>query len=236
MKTKRDTFLRIQQSEEQHVPDQQTDNQDRDGQLEMFDNRMLSREARSSHKIIGQIFDTYWLVQYNDSLYIIDQHAAHEKVLYERMMKEFQDKRIISQYLNPPIVVTLTNQEEDLLQSHMDVFESFGFEITPFGGRDYQISAMPDNLYGVASSEIFVEILDHLEDSGNKTLDVFTGKLASMSCKAAVKGNHKLSLPEVDALIDELLTLDNPYHCPHGRPTIISMSRYELEKKFKRIV
>ncbi len=226
----------IQQSEEQHVPDQQTDNQDRDGQLEMFDNRMLSREARSSHKIIGQIFDTYWLVQYNDSLYIIDQHAAHEKVLYERMMKEFQDKRIISQYLNPPIVVTLTNQEEDLLQSHMDVFESFGFEITPFGGRDYQISAMPDNLYGVASSEIFVEILDHLEDSGNKTLDVFTGKLASMSCKAAVKGNHKLSLPEVDALIDELLTLDNPYHCPHGRPTIISMSRYELEKKFKRIV
>lgn len=205
-------------------------------QMNLFDNRLLSKEARSSHKIIGQVFDTYWLVQYDDSLYIIDQHAAHEKVLYERMMKNYQDKEITSQYLSPPLIVTLQNQEAELLQKYRDVFASFGFEIEPFGGKEYQISAIPANLYGVASSELFIEILDHLEETGAKTLDVITEKLASMSCKAAVKGNHRLSRVEVEALIDELLTLENPYNCPHGRPTIISMPRYELEKKFKRIV
>lgn len=205
-------------------------------QMDLFDNRLLSKEARSSHKIIGQVFDTYWLVQYDDSLYIIDQHAAHEKVLYERMMKGYQNKEITSQYLSPPLIVTLQNQEAELLQKYRDVFASFGFEIEPFGGKEYQISAIPANLYGVASSELFIEILDHLEETGTKTLDVITEKLASMSCKAAVKGNHRLSSVEVEALIDELLTLENPYNCPHGRPTIISMPRYELEKKFKRIV
>ena len=205
-------------------------------QLELFDNRLLSKEAKVSHRILGQIFDTYWLVQYDDSLYIIDQHAAHEKVLYERMMKEFREKKIISQYLSPPLIVTLQNQEAELLQKQMELFRSFGFEVEPFGGKEYQISAVPDNLYGIASSELFLEILDHLEDAGAKTSDLISEKLASMSCKAAVKGNHKLSTAEVEALIDELLTLENPYNCPHGRPTIISMSRYELEKKFKRIV
>ena len=205
-------------------------------QLELFDNRLLSKEARISHRILGQVFDTYWLVQYGDNLYIIDQHAAHEKVLYERMMAEFREKKIISQYVSPPLIVTLQSQEADLLKRHQKVFESFGFEIEPFGGKEYQISAVPDNLYGIASSELFLEILDHLEDCGGKTADLISEKLASMSCKAAVKGNHKLSTAEVEALIDELLTLENPYNCPHGRPTIISMSRYELEKKFKRIV
>lgn len=209
---------------------------EKEEQLELFDNRMLSEDARISHKIVGQIFDTYWLVQYEDSLYIIDQHAAHEKVLYERMMKDYKNKEIISQYLSPPLIVTLQNQEAELLQKYHEIFESFGFEIEPFGGKEFQISAIPNNLYGVASSELFIEILDHLEDTGSKTLDMITEKLASMSCKAAVKGNHKLSGAEVEALIDELLTLENPYNCPHGRPTIISMSRYELEKKFKRIV
>lgn len=205
-------------------------------QMELFDGRLLSREARSSHKIIGQIFDTYWLVQYDDSLYIIDQHAAHEKVLYERMMKDFKEKQITSQLLSPPVIVTLQNHEIELLERYADLFANFGFEIEPFGGKEYQISAVPDNLYGVASDQLFLEILDSLEDSGGRTLDVISEKLASMSCKAAVKGNHRLSAPEIESLIDELLTLENPYNCPHGRPTIISMSRYELEKKFKRIV
>lgn len=205
-------------------------------QLELFDDKMLSKEARSSYKIVGQIFDTYWLVQYDDSLYIIDQHAAHEKVLYERMMKEYKNKEVTSQYLSPPLIVTLQNQEAELLQKYQEIFKGFGFEIEPFGGKEFQISSIPHNLYGVASSELFIEILDHLEETGNKTLDMITEKLASMSCKAAVKGNHRLSGAEVEALIDELLTLENPYNCPHGRPTIISMSRYELEKKFKRIV
>lgn len=209
---------------------------EKEEQLELFDNRLLSKDARIAHKIVGQLFDTYWLVQYEDSLYIIDQHAAHEKVLYERMMNDYKNKEITAQYMSPPLIVTLQNQEAELLQKYQELFENFGFEIEPFGGKEYQISAVPSNLYGVASSELFIEILDHLEDTGTKTLDMITEKLASMSCKAAVKGNHRLSGVEVEALIDELLTLENPYNCPHGRPTIISMSRYELEKKFKRIV
>lgn len=224
------------QPESQSEVQTQIEKVDKEEQLELFDNRLLSKDARISHKIVGQIFDTYWLVQYDDSLYIIDQHAAHEKVLYERMMKEYKNKEITAQYMSPPLIVTLQNQEAELLQKYQELFESFGFEIEPFGGKEYQISAVPSNLYGVASSELFIEILDHLEDTGSKTLDMITEKLASMSCKAAVKGNHRLSGVEVEALIDELLTLENPYNCPHGRPTIISMSRYELEKKFKRIV
>ncbi|MDD3279572.1 MAG: DNA mismatch repair endonuclease MutL [Lachnospiraceae bacterium] len=205
-------------------------------QMELFDDKVLSKKARISYKIIGQLFDTYWLMQYEENLYIIDQHAAHEKVLYERMMAGYQQKTIHAQMVSPPVVVTLTLPESELLEKYVDVFARFGFEIENFGGREFQITAVPDNLYGIATDEIFREILDHLEDTGSRTLDAIGEKIASMSCKAAVKGNHRLSLAEVEALFDELLTLENPYNCPHGRPTIISMSKYELEKKFKRIV
>ena len=205
-------------------------------QLELFDGKMLSKEARTAHKIIGQVFDTYWLVQFGDHLYIIDQHAAHEKVLYEKMMREYRGKQILSQFLSPPLIVTLQTQEAELVKRYGDVFASFGFAIEPFGGKEYQISAVPANLYGIATDELFLELLDHLEEGGGRGEQLISERLASMSCKAAVKGNSRLSRPEVEALIDELLTLENPYNCPHGRPTIISMSKYELEKKFKRIV
>ena len=205
-------------------------------QLQLFQDPLLSEQARRHHKIIGQVFDTFWLVQYQDNLYIIDQHAAHEKVLFERMMKNYQEKNILSQMVSPPLIVTLTAQEAELLEKYEDIFTGFGYEISPFGGREYAINAVPHNLYGIASQDLFVEVLDHLEEVGEKPLDIITEKLASMSCKAAVKGNHALSFQEVERLIDELLTLEDPYHCPHGRPTIISISRQEMEKKFKRIV
>ena len=203
----------------------------------LFSERFLSEQARTAHRIIGQVFETYWLVEYGDKLYIIDQHAAHEKVNFERMMKRLREKKPASQYLNPPILLTLTADEARVLEEHMSYFEKLGYVISSLGDRDYSISAIPTDLPELSKKELLLEILDELTDeAGMTTPDTIYDKIASMSCKAAVKGNNKLSLMEADALIGELLTLENPYACPHGRPTIISMSKTELEKKFKRIV
>lgn len=206
-------------------------------QLELFDNRLLSKEARIHHRIIGQLFDTYWLVEYDNKFYIIDQHAAHEKVLYERFLKEFAKKEILSQMISPPSLISLNLQESNLLKANLEIFREFGFEISEFGGKEYSIHAVPANIYGVSVQELFIQILDSLEQEHvSKTPDILAERIATAACKAAVKGNNRLSVKEADALIDELLSLENPYNCPHGRPTIISMTKYELEKKFKRIV
>ena len=206
-------------------------------QMELFDGKLLSQEARSRHRIIGQVFDTYWLVQMEDKLYIIDQHAAHEKVLYERIVAQIRRREVTSQLMSPPLIISLNLQEQEKLKRYLDVFASLGFEIEAFGGNEYSIRSVPQNLYGLTRREMFTEILDHLDDNpSDTTLEVLSDRLATMACKAAVKGNTSLSAQEARALIDELLELENPYTCPHGRPTIISMSRYELEKKFKRIV
>lgn len=206
-------------------------------QLELFEERLLAPESRSRHRLIGQLFDTYWLVQFEDNFYIIDQHAAHEKVYYERFVKQFQSQNIQSQYVSPPLIVSLSLEEENLLKANKKYFRDFGFEIEPFGGREYSISAVPSSLLGMTEEELFLEMLDHLTADGSKdAFEIFASRLATMACKAAVKGNHSMSPQEADKLIDELLTLDNPYNCPHGRPTIIAMSKTEIEKKFKRIV
>ena len=206
-------------------------------QLELFEERLLAPESRSRHRLIGQLFDTYWLVQFEDNFYIIDQHAAHEKVYYERFVKQFQSQNIQSQYVSPPLIVSLSLEEENLLKANEKYFRDFGFEIEPFGGREYSISAVPSSLLGMTEEELFLEMLDHLTADGSKdAFEIFASRLATMACKAAVKGNHSMSPQEADKLIDELLTLENPYNCPHGRPTIIAMSKTEIEKKFKRIV
>ncbi len=206
-------------------------------QMDLFDGKLLSPEAKKHHKIIGQVFDTYWLVQMEDKLYIIDQHAAHEKVLYERIVKEMKERNVSSQIVSPPIIISLNLEEQEKMKKYQNIFKTLGFEIGSFGGREYSIRAVPQNLFGMTEQGFFIEVLDHLEeDPSSKTLDVLSDRMATMACKAAVKGNQKLSLRETEALIDELLQLENPYNCPHGRPTIISMTKYELEKKFKRIV
>ena len=206
-------------------------------QLELFHEKLLAPESRSRHKLIGQLFDTYWLVEFENQFYIIDQHAAHEKVNYERFVKRFKEQTIESQYLSPPLVVTLNMEEQARLKANEEYFRQYGFEIEPFGGREYCISAVPSNLYGFHEEELFLEMLDNLGGEGSKdAFNLFTTRLATMACKAAVKGNHQMSALEADKLIDELLTLDNPYNCPHGRPTIIAMTKTEIEKKFKRIV
>lgn len=207
-------------------------------QLDLFGEKLLKREVKAEYKLIGQVFDTYWLVEFQDSLYIIDQHAAHERVLYERTLKEMKNREFTSQYLSPPIILSLSMQEAELLNEHMERFARIGFEIEPFGGDEYAVRAVPDNLFSIAKKELLMEMLDGLSDgvSTAMTPELIDEKVASMSCKAAVKGNNRLSAMEVDSLIGELLELENPYHCPHGRPTIIAMTKRELEKKFKRIV
>ena len=207
-------------------------------QLDFFEEKLLIKKAAQEYKIIGQLFETYWLVEFHEQLYIIDQHAAHERVLYEKTLRGMKDREFTSQYLSPPIILNLSMQEEEALNTHMDIFTNIGFEIEPFGGDSYAIRAVPDNLFSIAKRELFTEMLDQLVDGIHSSLapDIVAEKVASMSCKAAVKGNSRLSAAEVETLIGELLELENPYHCPHGRPTIIAMTKRELEKKFKRIV
>ncbi|MCI8858864.1 MAG: DNA mismatch repair endonuclease MutL [Lachnospiraceae bacterium] len=209
-------------------------------QRELFqetNRKLLDSSSQKEYRMIGQLFDTYWLVEFDGQLYIIDQHAAHEKVLYERTMKTLDAKEFTSQVIYPPILLTLNMQEESLLKKYLDYFHKLGFEVEHFGGKEYSVTAVPANLFGLNGEELMIEILDSLSEfHGRETPQVIMEKIASMSCKAAVKGNQKLSRQEIEALIADLLTLDNPYHCPHGRPTIISMSKYELEKKFKRVL
>ncbi len=207
-------------------------------QLDLFKEKLLSKESIIEHKIIGQVFDTYWLVEFNEQLYIIDQHAAHERVLYEKTLQGMKERDYTSQYLSPPIILNLSMQEEEVLKEHMDTFSGIGFEIEPFGEASYAVRAIPDNLFGIAKKELLIEMLDSLVEGLHSSVapDMIAEKVASMSCKAAVKGNSRLSAAEVEVLIGELLQLDNPYHCPHGRPTIIAITKRELEKKFKRIV
>lgn len=206
-------------------------------QMNLFEEKFLSVENRSRYHIIGQVFDTYWMVQFEDKLFIIDQHAAHEKVKYERLMRQFREKSVVSQTLMPPVIVSLSAQEELLLQEYRETFVQLGFEIEAFGGSEYALRSVPVDIYGCSEREMFLEVLDELDSGVSRgSFQVIEEKIASMSCKAAVKGNNRLSRDEAQRLIDELLTLENPYNCPHGRPTIITMTKYEMEKKFKRIV
>lgn len=206
-------------------------------QMNLFEEKILTADARNQYRILGQIFDTYWLISFKDKLLFVDQHAAHEKVKYERLVKELEQKQVSMQTVNPPAVLSLTGKEEELLNEYRDYFEQLGFEIEDFGGGSFALRCVPADLYGCNEKQLFTEIMDELSENPMKGApDVILHKLASMACKSAVKGNSSMKTQEMEALIDELLTLDNPYHCPHGRPTVISMSKYEIEKKFKRVV
>ncbi|MDD7643360.1 MAG: DNA mismatch repair endonuclease MutL [bacterium] len=239
---------REQPQNEQPKPEQPKPEQPQSRQLEMTDvfreengyqTNFIEEAKKSNIRIIGQLFDTYWLTEVDDKLYIIDQHAAHEKVLFERNMKTFATRDYTSQQVSPPIILSLSMQEQNALNENIEELKNIGFEINEFGGREYAIVAVPDNLYHLDAKQLFLELLDDMvteTGSGRATTEMIWNKVATASCKAAIKGNQRISRGEIEELIKELLTLDNPYHCPHGRPTMISMSRYEIEKKFKRIV
>lgn len=206
-------------------------------QASFFDDKFLSESARIKHRLIGQVFGTYWLIEYDNNLYIMDQHAAHEKVKYEELMSQLDSKEVFSQQLMPPMVVTVSYAEREAILNNYDLFMKFGYDIVEFGGNEFKINAVPSNLYGLHGRDMFMEFVGSLLDNaGYMSNEVFVRKLSTMACKAAIKGNMRISFQEADALIDQLLKLDNPYTCPHGRPTIISMSEKELEKKFKRVL
>ena len=207
-------------------------------QMTLFEDKFLAKENKDRIEIVGQIFNTYWIVQFNDNMFIIDQHAAHEKVLYEKTLKRMQNGEGYTQMIAPPIILSLSQREADMMEQHMDLFTKMGYEIEHFGDKDYAVRGVPGHLFSISKSELLMEIIDGIADDNAHgfTSNMIDEKIASMSCKAAVKGNNRLSVAEAKELIMELMTLDNPYNCPHGRPTIISMSKYELEKKFKRIV
>lgn len=206
-------------------------------QESFFDKGILSEQAQKEVKIIGQVFDTYWILQYENAMYMVDQHAAHEKVLYERFMKQLSEKKAMVQLLQPPVILTLTMQEEQAVKEHMSVFEELGYQIEPFGGREYAVSGVPAHLPQIGNEELLKEVIDAMVDEHSRpTPDILKDKIASMSCKAAVKGNNRLPREQMEELLRELMTLENPYHCPHGRPTMIKMTKTELDKKFKRIV
>lgn len=206
-------------------------------QMNLFEENFLTEEALRKHRIIGQLFDTYWLIEYDNKLFIVDQHAAHEKVKYERILKQIRENNVSSQYLNPPIIISLSPSEEEIVKKYSDNFAETGFTIEHFGGHEFAISAVPLELYRENPKDYFHEMLDELASGrSSKETDSVNLRIATMACKSAVKGNTKMSVIEADELITELLTLDNPYNCPHGRPTIVSYSKYDIEKMFKRIV
>ncbi len=206
-------------------------------QMDLFEEKLLTEEKRREFKVLGQVFKTYWLIEFEDKLYVMDQHAAHEKVKFEAFMAKFREKEILSQNLAPAIVVSLSPSDALVYEEHKEVFESFGFEIDSFGGNELMLRAIPVDLYGADAKEMFLAILEELAQvhSANR-IEIIEDRIATMACKAAVKGNNSMTFEEVSALLDQLLTLENPYQCPHGRPTMFSMTKYEIEKKFKRIV
>ena len=199
-------------------------------------NEITENENKIDFRIIGQVFATYWLIQYKEELLIIDQHAAHEKVLYEKLVQSLESEQIFSQNLLVPIIVTLSVREEEVLKENADSLTKIGFVVEPFGGKEYAIKAVPSDFLNLPVKELFISLIDKLMENGKSSIDIVLEKCASMACKAAIKGNQTISLREAEELIGQMLTLDNPYHCPHGRPTTISMTKQEFEKKFKRIV
>lgn len=205
-------------------------------QMSFFSSGFLSENARPKHRLIGQLFRTYWLIEYENNLFIMDQHAAHEKVMYEKLMQQYQNREVLSQQLNPPLVISVNPRQLEVLQEHQQFFADMGFQMESFGGKEYMLRSVPLETYGLAAQDIFIDFIDSLMEEGNHlNMDLFIYKIATMACKAAVKGNMSLSTQEADALIDQLLKLENPYNCPHGRPTIVAMTETEIEKKFKRI-
>ena len=235
--TKKPTYAGLNyNTQKKEFPQYKTDELS-SNQMTLREDPVFSVQARPDRKILGQLFKTYWLIEYEDQLFIMDQHAAHEKVNYERLMKNFKEKEIYSQRLEPPMVVTVSMTEAEALTRYKDAFADLGFTIESFGGNEYCIREVPANLYGIGERDLFMELLDAVsQENGTLDTEVIASKIATMACKMSIKGNQRVSLMEVEHLLDELMKLENPYQCPHGRPTIIKMSKYEIDKKFKRIV
>ena len=205
--------------------------------MNIFEQGVLLETQPKDLRIVGLVLSTYWILQYEDNMYMVDQHAAHEKVLYERFMKQISGNKVMVQMVNPPIVLSLSMVEQQVVDDNIEIFKELGYTIEAFGGREYIVTGIPAQLPDIATTDLLMEIIDDLVNGKtNLSKDVLLERVATMSCKAAVKGNNELPLEQAHELLKELMSLENPYNCPHGRPTMIRMSKYEIEKKFKRIV
>ncbi|MBQ4283663.1 MAG: hypothetical protein IJB96_07045, partial [Lachnospira sp.] len=206
-------------------------------QMSIFEDPLIQAgNTEENYRIIGQLFETYWLFEYKDKFYMMDQHAAHEKILYEKFMSRINEKGMDTQMIMPPVVLEFNMQQENVYKDNQDVFANAGYEIEHFGGNAYKVTGIPASLPSIDCKQLLIDMIDGLMEDHKGDYDILTEKVASMSCKAAVKGNNKLSYEEAKELMQELMKAENPYNCPHGRPTLIVMSKYEIEKKFKRII
>jgi DNA mismatch repair protein MutL len=187
--------------------------------------------------IVGQVFDTYWIIEYDKKMYLVDQHAAHEKVNFERLMKKVATNEVFSQTISPPIMISLSSEEIATLEKYMDEFNALGFSISSFGGKDFALTEVPYEMDSIDKKQLFYDILSDAGKWKNVSdAKIVRERIATMACKASIKGNQRISEREMETLLREMLTLDNPYHCPHGRPTMVAFTREDLDKMFKRIV
>jgi DNA mismatch repair protein MutL len=205
-------------------------------QMGLFTDSFLNENSKDKYRIIGQLFETYWLVEFEDKFYMMDQHAAHEKVIYERLVKKIRASEADTQMIMPPVIVELNMKEQQVLEDNVDVFRKIGFELENFGGKTYKITGVPANLPNIDYMQMFTELIDNMAEESSFGFELLAERVATMSCKAAIKGNNKISYEEAKELIYELSQAENPFNCPHGRPTLIVMTKYEIERKFKRIV
>lgn len=197
----------------------------------------IQKTLSEDHKYIGQVFNTYILVEFENKLYIIDQHAAHEKINYERIMGLYREGKVSSQKIFPSIILKLTPIQYDAVIRSIDEFKKLGFELESFGNNDIKVDSVPYSIFNIGNEKLLMDMIDSFGDDKNKEqYESIVEKIASISCKKAIKANYILSEIEVKQLLRDLFSLDNPYNCPHGRPTIISLSKQEFEKKFGRIV
>lgn len=188
-------------------------------------------------KVIGQFNKMYILAEYEDILYIIDQHAAHEKILFEKYLKNIEEGDIVVQQLLVPILIDLTTDDYCYYDENAEIFFKAGFIIENFGGNTISIKEVPYFLGKLDAKNLFMNILDNIKSLGSgKTTEVKYNRIATLACKAAVKANNYLNESEMEKLINDLRYIEDPFHCPHGRPVIIKFTNYDLDKKFRRIV
>jgi len=223
-------------TEEEEIKKETPQELSKEDNTTLFDNIKDDYKYKQQYKFIGIVFNTYIIFEMDDEMYIMDQHAAHERIMFEKVKKNFySDEEKDSQLMLLPDIITLTHKEMDIARENMELFRKAGFIIEEFGDNTIKISGTPSICINLNTRELFLETLDEINSVARTAKQEIENKfLATIACKAAVKAHMVLSKEEVESLMDELLKLPNPFTCPHGRPTVIKMSKYEIERKFER--
>ncbi|MCL2860242.1 MAG: hypothetical protein FWF46_06810 [Oscillospiraceae bacterium] len=196
---------------------------------------MLSKEEGIEYKYVGTAFSTYIMLEIGNDLYLLDQHAAHERILYERVKKNFYSNKKDAQLMLLPDVIVLTNKEYFIMRENQNIFEEAGFIIEEFGDNTIKLVGVPNMCIDLDTKMLFLDILDEIDTVARTERQEIEEKfIATIACKAAVKAKSELGREEIISLLDQLMKLKNPFTCPHGRPTAIKLSKLDIEKKFSR--